>query len=280
MEQLLPLDSVVVGDRCRRDLGDIDSLAASIRERQLLQPLVVTDGNVLVAGYRRLQAVRQLGWESVPVRVIAGIDDAMSLLQAERDENTQRKYFTPLEMVDMGRRLEALEKPKAKQRQQQHGKTAPGRSKDTSGNLPELSDGQTRDKVAEALGVGARTYEKAKAVAEAAEQDPEQFGDLAEAMEKSGKVDPAYRKLQERRNPVPPPPPPKHPHSDRLVRWLEAVASETHVINVEMGGIGTLLKNRKAWSPRDVREFILPMLEALATTIEEFRKEISKHAPQ
>jgi hypothetical protein len=37
---------------------------------------------------------------------------------------------------------------------------------------------------------------QAKAVAEAAEADPETFGPIAEEMDRSGKIDPAYKKVQ------------------------------------------------------------------------------------
>jgi hypothetical protein len=64
--------------------------------------------------------------------------------------------------------------------------------------LPEASKGDTRDKVAEAVGMGGRTYEKAKEVVEAAAAEPEKFGDLAQEMDRTGKVDPAHKKLKER----------------------------------------------------------------------------------
>jgi hypothetical protein len=44
-----------------------------------------------------------------------------------------------------------------------------------------------------------RTYEKAKAVVAAAEREPTRFGPVAEEMDPSGKVDPAYRKVSERK---------------------------------------------------------------------------------
>ncbi len=69
----------------------------------------------------------------------------------------------------IGKELEALEKPKAKARQREHGDTAPGKSKNTSGKLPEVSTGRARDRVASAVGMSGKTYEKAKKVVEAAE---------------------------------------------------------------------------------------------------------------
>lgn len=42
------VDSIQVGNRHRKDLGDIDALAASIERDGLLQPITVTPEGVLV----------------------------------------------------------------------------------------------------------------------------------------------------------------------------------------------------------------------------------------
>jgi ParB family chromosome partitioning protein len=183
-----------VGQRHRKDMGDLAALTTSIQELGLLQPLVVTPDLHLVAGARRLEAVKGLRWEKVPVRVVEGLSDALAALRAERDENTCRLDFTPSEMATLGKALEELERAAAKERQKEGGK-AGGKA---SGKLPEASRGQTREKVAEALGVSGRTYEKAKEVAEAAEAEPEKYGDLKEEMDRTRKVDPAHKKLKKR----------------------------------------------------------------------------------
>ena len=56
-----------------------------------------------------------------------------------------------------------IETQRAKQRQKEHGGTAPGKTKTLKENFPEVLDkGQTRDKLAERVGFGSgRTYEKA-----------------------------------------------------------------------------------------------------------------------
>lgn len=273
------IKSIKVGSRFRKDLGDVDSLAASIRERGLLHPVVVTSDGRLVAGERRLAAVKSLGWKEVPVRVVKGLDEAVAFLKAERDENTCREDFAPTEAVALGRELERLERPKAKKRQKEHGKTAPGKPKDTSGNLPEVK-GETRDKVGEGVGMSGRTYEKAKAVVEAAEAEPEKFGQLAEEMDQKGSVNGAYRKLQEARQPPPrEPPPPQYPHSDRLYRWLRTVAADTEVIKHELGGIEALLAERDKWDWHAVEGYILTTLESVQKTIGHYLKEV-KHALQ
>ena len=149
------IDEIKVGDRIRKDLGDIPSLSNSIHERGLLQPIVITSDGTLIAGQRRLEACRSLGWRDVPVRIVTHFDDARSRLLAEQDENTCRKDMTPSEKVALGRALEALERPRATARQ--------GTRKDLgepSGWQPGSVEGDTRDIVGSAVGWGGRTYDR------------------------------------------------------------------------------------------------------------------------
>ena len=185
---------IVVGDRVRRELGNVLGLAESIRRVGLLHPPVVNSRMQLIAGRRRLEAVRKLFWTDVPVLVADTLDDALTAIKAELYENTDREPLAPTEMVAAGKKIEELERPEAERRK----KSGQNQHSEPSGNLPEGSRGDTRDKVAAALDVGARTYEKAKAVVAAAEADPEQFGDLPGQMDATGKIDPAYQELRAR----------------------------------------------------------------------------------
>src|SRR5258708_23881962 len=53
-----------------------------------------------------------------------------------------------------------------------------------------------RDRISRYLGVGRTTIERAEAVVEAAEEEPEEYGHLVEQMDRSGKVAGAYRRLE------------------------------------------------------------------------------------
>ena len=64
------ISAITIGVRHRRDLGDIEGLAVSIAEVGLLHPVVITPGNVLIAGARRLAACAFLLWREVPVTVV------------------------------------------------------------------------------------------------------------------------------------------------------------------------------------------------------------------
>ncbi|MFC4632169.1 ParB N-terminal domain-containing protein [Promicromonospora alba] len=111
------VDSIVVGARHRKDAGDLDALAASIDQLGLLQPVTVTPDRVLVCGWRRLEAVKRLGWQSIKVWVRSGISDPVTALLAERDENTQRKDYTPLEREALYREIKELLRQDAARRQ-------------------------------------------------------------------------------------------------------------------------------------------------------------------
>jgi ParB family chromosome partitioning protein len=61
----------IVIDHCyRQDLGDLQGLAESIQEFGLLRPVLITADNRLIAGRRRLEACKLLGWKTIPVNVI------------------------------------------------------------------------------------------------------------------------------------------------------------------------------------------------------------------
>jgi ParB family chromosome partitioning protein len=66
----MPISKIRVGERIRKDMGDIDALAASIEALGLLQPIVVSPDGRLILGERRLRAAQKLGWKTIPVMVI------------------------------------------------------------------------------------------------------------------------------------------------------------------------------------------------------------------
>jgi ParB-like chromosome segregation protein Spo0J len=191
----LPLNHVRVGDRHRKDFGDLDALAASIKAVGLLGPIVVDAENNLVAGHRRLEACRKLGWPTVPVRRVRQIKDAITALSAERDENTCRKDFTPSEAVALGMALEELERPAREEARIANLRNQPEPPKGANGHL-----GKTRDVVGPAVGLSPRTYEKAKRVVVAAEDPDPEVAEAAKAalaeMDATGNVTAAERKVK------------------------------------------------------------------------------------
>ena len=102
----MAINKIRVRDRFRKDLGDIDSLAASIDEVGLLHPIVVRPDGRLIAGERRLAACKELGWTSVPVTFV----DLKEIIRGEFAENAHRKNFLPSEIDAIRRALLPIEK--------------------------------------------------------------------------------------------------------------------------------------------------------------------------
>jgi ParB family chromosome partitioning protein len=197
---VLPITEIVIGPRVRRDMGDIESLAESIKRHGLLHPVVVKNDKTLVAGHRRIEAARQLGWETIPVTMIEVAD----LLSAERDENAERKDFTPTEAVAIGRLIE--QEHRAKIEEQKHAqRVAAGLRSAAKRNgmeiLPPVHGalGPARETAAKAVGMGAPKYTQAQEIVAAAEADPETFGDLPEKMDETGNVSGTHRELERRK---------------------------------------------------------------------------------
>jgi ParB family chromosome partitioning protein len=86
--------------------GPLETLAASIRRRGLLQPLLVrrvSGGYELIAGERRLRAAERAGLDVVPVVVREA--DPRERLELALIENVQRENLTPLEEAEAYRHL-------------------------------------------------------------------------------------------------------------------------------------------------------------------------------
>lgn len=180
----LAIAEIVIADRSRRDMRNIESLAESIAAVGLLNPPTVRradSGWVLVAGERRLAAMRQLGWTLTSVTVALSIEDELTALYAERDENTQRENFTPAEMVVHAKRIEERERALAKERQREAGKEH-GRGiagADSAQPIEPAHERKTRTKVAKAVGTSHDTLSKARHVMDLAE-DPATPPEVAE----------------------------------------------------------------------------------------------------
>jgi ParB family chromosome partitioning protein len=66
---VVDISSITVGERIRKEFGDIDALAASIDELGLLHPIIIDKHHKLLAGERRLRAVKKLGWTTIPATI-------------------------------------------------------------------------------------------------------------------------------------------------------------------------------------------------------------------
>jgi ParB family chromosome partitioning protein len=111
-QRLVPIERIRPGalqPRRRFAEAELDALAQSIREKGILQPLLVrsltaeeTDFE-LIAGERRWRAAQRVGLHDVPI-IIRQISD-LDALEIALIENLQREDLSPLEEAEAYRRL-------------------------------------------------------------------------------------------------------------------------------------------------------------------------------
>ncbi|QIM18691.1 ParB N-terminal domain-containing protein [Leucobacter coleopterorum] len=102
------LDSLRIPDRYRTDLGDLELLAESMRDRGLLQPPTVTPEGIVLIGARRVAAARLLGWKVIGVWVRSGLSDRVGFLIAEHADHSTHKPLNPIEAAGLYRELKAV----------------------------------------------------------------------------------------------------------------------------------------------------------------------------
>lgn len=108
---MIPVEMVFPNPRQPRSAlhpEELEDLTASIRAHGVLQPLIVTPGDldgryVLIAGERRLQAARLAGMAAVPVIVRQATDQQR--LELAIIENVQRADLSALEQAEAYRQL-------------------------------------------------------------------------------------------------------------------------------------------------------------------------------
>src|SRR3989475_1164808 len=101
--RLIPIDRLDPNpDQPRTDLGDLTELTASIREKGVLEPLLVKPTVMgrwmIIAGERRWRAATQAGLDEVPC-IEMDVDDS-GVAEIALIENMQRKDLTPWEEAD------------------------------------------------------------------------------------------------------------------------------------------------------------------------------------
>jgi len=206
---IVQIEKIKITNRIRKEVAKIAELSEDIRVNGLINPITVMSlgvtnsgavgngidgdgGNAsnndtadageyeyqLLAGLRRLRATEMLGHTEIAINVVAPADAEATLL-IEISENEQREEFTFSEKMDFARILEEVEREKAKARlsagQSNGGKVAGnGRSKESC-SMPlgaeSNSNGSTRDKVAEKIGMGKTNYDRAKYIADNASDE-------------------------------------------------------------------------------------------------------------
>ena len=92
--------SLVNNVRVHYDEAAMKDLVASIQKNGILQPLVCTDGKgkkiILVAGYRRHRAAKELKLKMVPIVLRPGLGED-EILDLQLEENLRREDLDPID---------------------------------------------------------------------------------------------------------------------------------------------------------------------------------------
>ena len=147
---IINISEIKIENRFRKDYGDLQDLANSIKELGLLHEPIVDQDKKLIDGERRIKALKLLGFDEIHVRII----NVPSVLKAEHDANAFAKAWTVSEKVAIAKAIE-----------EEIGNRQGSRTDlELVEKFPQV---KTRDLVAERSGFGnSRTYQQAKKVIE------------------------------------------------------------------------------------------------------------------
>lgn len=207
------INSIVVGQRHRHEPGDLTPLVDSMKRVGLLQPVTITPDGYLICGYRRLEAAKRLGWNTLRVWVRSGISDELTRLLAERDENTTHKPLAADESAKLYAELRVLidEDAARRMRATQFGASTNHGNDETAGQpghaesaWPEGGLGSARRRAAEMV-TGKASYARLEQILEmeriAANRElPSDLRKVAEtglaSIRNGGSVDPSFQKVK------------------------------------------------------------------------------------
>ncbi len=105
------ISTIKVPERIRKETGNLESLMESLTRCGQLNPITLTRDLELIAGFRRLSCAQRLGWKMIDATIVDGLSDEQRL-EMELGENLYRKDFTPDELLEAVKRLDALRNPK------------------------------------------------------------------------------------------------------------------------------------------------------------------------
>jgi len=170
--QTIPMSSILVSARIRKDTGDLTELANDLQKHGLINPITVMDCQngqyQLIAGLRRMEAAKQIQMPELRATVLSPMQ-AEEMLAIEIAENEQRLNFTTAERLEYAEKIKAVEQAKARERMALGGKGGLNTYSDTqgTGNCPYLAQAEARSEIAKKVGFSSdRQMRRAKTIAE------------------------------------------------------------------------------------------------------------------
>jgi len=148
----------------QRGHGEIESLKKSIEEVGLINPITINKDKKLLAGRRRFQAVKELGWKEVDCRILPS-ENELTDFKIAIEENLKRKPLTDLEVASAIKDYDELKRKIMG--------SAPHGGDRKSKNQVSNVDAWSTDKTAKDLGISSGSVRQAIQIAKAVEDKPE-----------------------------------------------------------------------------------------------------------
>lgn len=181
----------------RRAHGDISGLKMSIADIGLVNPLTVNEHGEMLSGRRRFQAIKELGWQEVDVRVIPVNGDELKALRVRIHENLHRKPLSEPE-----NRISIAEYDELK-RELEGKKDTRLKGRDTFGGYTVASEaGWTQAKTAEDLGISRQSVSEAVKAEEYVKVHPELAGKKTKQISRKAKLERLAEEIKKLKMPV------------------------------------------------------------------------------
>lgn len=107
----IKVEEIVVTERIRQDIGSLELLTDSIQKVGLLNPILVNSEHQLLAGLRRLEACKKLGWTEIDATILDLNGDAVKVLDIELEENKGRLDLVLTDMNEYNERMKEILTP-------------------------------------------------------------------------------------------------------------------------------------------------------------------------
>jgi len=104
------ISSILLKKRIRQELQGIEDLAESMDRLGQLHPIIITNRNVLVAGRRRIEAAKSLGWKTIEATILSP-SSTLRISEIELEENIQRQALRGDEIQKAMFGIEKLRNP-------------------------------------------------------------------------------------------------------------------------------------------------------------------------
>ena len=105
----VPLKEITLGERARKEYGDLEELGESLTRLGQIQPIVLDENNCIRAGGRRYSAAILLGWDDIECVYMEDLSP-IEKKEVELEENIARKSFTWQEEVALKKEINEIKK--------------------------------------------------------------------------------------------------------------------------------------------------------------------------